>query len=86
MYKLTRQQSNFKLLSTEKIMNCFDSTTKLAKIGSAQGTGQVKYVGNTDVFYFGFCFMSPKWTRTKIVGLILSTACTGRLWIPKNIS
>ena len=28
---------------------------------------QVKYVGNTDVFFFGFYFMSPKWTRTKIV-------------------
>ena len=28
---------------------------------------QVKYVGNADVFYFGFYFMSPKWTRTKIV-------------------
>ena len=30
-------------------------------------TQQVKYVGKTDVFYFGFYFMSPKWTRTKIV-------------------
>ena len=30
-------------------------------------TQQVKYVGNTDVFYFGFYFMTPKWTRTKIV-------------------
>ena len=29
-------------------------------------TQQVKYVGNTDVFYFGFYSMSPKWTRTKI--------------------
>ena len=28
---------------------------------------QVKYVGNTDVFCFGFYFMSPKWTKTKIV-------------------
>ena len=28
---------------------------------------QVKYVGNTDVIYFGFYFMSPKWTRTKLV-------------------
>ena len=32
-----------------------------------RSTQQVKYVGNTDVFYFGFDFMSPKWTRTKIV-------------------
>ena len=28
---------------------------------------QVKYVGNTDVFCFGLYFMSPKWTRTKLV-------------------
>ena len=26
----------------------------------------MKYVGNTDGFCFGFYFMSPKWTRTKI--------------------
>ena len=33
---------------------------------------QVKYVGNIDVFFFGFYFMSPKWTGTKIViGLTL---------------
>ena len=31
---------------------------------------QVKYVGNTDVFFFGFIFMSPKWTRTKLVIVI----------------
>ena len=31
---------------------------------------QVKYVGNTDVFCFGFYFMSPKWTRTKLVNEI----------------
>ena len=30
-------------------------------------TQQVKYVGTTDAFYFGFYSMSPKWTRTKIV-------------------
>ena len=33
----------------------------------SRGTQQVKYAGNTDVFCFGFCFMSPKWTRTKLV-------------------
>ena len=32
----------------------------------ASSAQQVKYVGNTDVFCFGFYFMSPKWTRTKI--------------------
>ena len=31
-----------------------------------KGTQQVKYVGNTDIFCFGFIFMSPKWTRTKL--------------------
>ena len=31
------------------------------------GAQQVKYVGNTDVFGFGFNFMSPKWTRTKLI-------------------
>ena len=39
MHKLTRQQSNLKLLPTEIPMNDFDSTTKLARIGTAQGTG-----------------------------------------------
>ena len=33
----------------------------------SRGTEQVKYVGNTDVFYFGFNFMGPKWTRTKLM-------------------
>ena len=32
-----------------------------------KGTQQVKYIGNTDVFCFGFSFMSPKWTRTKLI-------------------
>ena len=32
-----------------------------------RGAQQVKYVGNTDVFCFGFNFMSPKWTRTKLI-------------------
>ena len=32
-----------------------------------KGTQQVKYVGNTDVFCFAFNFMSPKWTRTKLI-------------------
>ena len=27
----------------------------------------MKYIGNIDVFCFGFYFMSPKWTRTKLV-------------------
>ena len=32
-----------------------------------RSTQQVKYVGNTDEFCFGFYSMSPKWTKTKIV-------------------
>ena len=39
MHKLTKQQSNLKLLPTEKHLNGFDITTKLARIGTAQGTG-----------------------------------------------
>ena len=32
----------------------------------SRGTQQMKCVGNTDVFCFGFNFMSPKLTRTKL--------------------
>ena len=39
MHKLTRQQSNLKLLLTEKLTNGFDSTTKLARVCTAWGTG-----------------------------------------------
>ena len=67
-----RQQSN---LLTENLQLLFESMTKLARTGSACGTesgvlNRVKYVGNTFVFYFGFYFMSPKWTKTKIAGVI----------------
>ena len=72
MHKFSKQESNLQLLSTEKLTSVDELTTKLAGIGSAQGTGpavaeQVKYVGNTDVFCIGLCYMGPKWTRTKIV-------------------
>ena len=36
------------------------------------GAQQVKYVGNTDVLIFGFNFMSPKWTRTKLIFIVTS--------------
>ena len=39
---------------------------------------QMKNVGNTDAFCFGFYFMSMKWTRTKIVieiTLLLQAYC-----------
>ena len=38
MYKLTRQQSNLKLLPTENLQNFFDVTTKQARTGPAWGT------------------------------------------------
>ena len=34
---------------------------------ASRGTQQMKCVGNTDVFCFGFNFMSPKWTRSKLI-------------------
>ena len=37
MYKLTRQQSNLKLLLTENLQSTFDLTTKQARTGAAQG-------------------------------------------------
>ena len=39
MHKSSKQQSNLQLLSTEKLTNVDESTTKLAGIGSAEGTG-----------------------------------------------
>ena len=33
----------------------------------SMGAQQMKCVGNTDVFCFGFNFMIPKWTRTKLI-------------------
>ena len=59
MHKLSRQQSNLQLLPAKNLTNVDDMTTKLAGIGSARGTGPaalnwLKFVGNTDVFCFGF--------------------------------
>ena len=39
MHKSSKQQSNLQLLSTEKLTNLDESTTKLAGIGSASETG-----------------------------------------------
>ena len=67
------QQSNKKSLTKENLQLLGETTTKLARTAPTQGsrcTQQVKYVGNTDVFCFGFYFMSPKWTRTKFVIVI----------------
>ena len=38
MYTQTRQQSNFKLMSMEKLMDCFYLTTKQARTDAAWGT------------------------------------------------
>ena len=71
MHKLSRQQSNLQLLSTEKLTNVDDMTTTgwdwFCTGNRNSSTQQVKYVGNSDVFCFGYYFMSPKWTRTKLV-------------------
>ena len=69
------QQSNKKSLMKENLQLLFDSTTKQAGTAPIWGieagvAQQVMYVGNTDVFCFGFYFMSPKWTRTKLVIVI----------------
>ena len=39
MHKRSKQQSNLQLLSTEKLTNVDESTTRLTGIGSAWGTG-----------------------------------------------
>ena len=39
MHTSSKQQSNLQLVSTEKLTNVDESTTKLAGNGSAQGTG-----------------------------------------------
>ena len=60
------QQSNEKSLTKESLQLIFDSTTKQARIEA----GALNRFGNTDVFCFGFYFMSPKWTRTKLMIVI----------------
>ena len=39
MHKSSKQQSNLQLLSTEKLADVDESTTRLAGIGSAWGAG-----------------------------------------------
>ena len=68
------QQSNEKLLMKETY-NCLvkqqPNWLELLQMGNRNRcTQQVKYVGNTYVFCFGSNFMSPKWTRTKLVIVI----------------
>ena len=80
----------------ENLLLLGETTTKLARNASTQGieagAQQVKYVGNTDVFCFGFYFLSPKWTRPKFVidisiprGHLMPTSCTEVLRVPLHI-
>ena len=64
------QKSNKKSLTMKKLQVLNDVKTKLSQIVPTQDAQQVKYVGNTDVFCFGFNFMSPKWTRTKLIFVV----------------
>ena len=59
----------------------------------SRGAQQVKYVGTTDVFYFGFNFMSPMdqiltydCDNSVPAGLMMPTACTEVLRVPLHIS
>ena len=71
------QQSNEKSLMKENLQYHRESTTKLARTVPTWGIEtRVKCVGNTFVFCFGFYFMGPKWTRTKIV-IVISPSLQG---------
>ena len=66
------QQSNKKIADSEQLtithLRNNQTVPDCSYMGNRnKGTQQVKYVGNTDVFCFGFNFMSPKWTRTKLI-------------------
>ena len=65
------QQSNEKSVMKENLQYHRESTTKLARTVPTQGieTGVLKVCWKY-FFCFGFYFMSPKWTRTKIVIVI----------------
>ena len=54
MYKLTRQQSNLKLLPTENLQNIFESTTKQARTGSEWGTesGALNRLSMSEIFMY----------------------------------
>ena len=68
------QQSNKKSLMKEKLQYHRESTTKLARTVPTQGVEQGHSTGEVCWKYFcillWFIFMSPKWTRTKIVFVI----------------
>ena len=71
----TRVNNQTKIADNEKLTNslrCNNQTVPdCSYMGNRnRGAQQVKYVGNTDVFIFGFNFMSPKWTRTKLIFVV----------------
>ena len=81
-------KSNGRMLQGSLLMLWMDETrvnnqTKIADDGKLtitlffnNQTGQnCSYMGNTNVFYFGFNFMSPKWTRTKFMIVISLSLC-----------
>ena len=97
MYKLARQQSNLKLLPEDSYEISLNQQPNRLELVLNGKQNQVHSTGEVCWKYFcillWFYFMNPKWTKTKIVieitvpsGLILSTACTGSLWIPLIIS
>ena len=49
------------LCNNQTVPDCFYTGTR------NRGAQQVKYVGNTDVFCFGFNLMSPKLTRPILI-------------------
>ena len=50
-----------KIADKKNLQLLFDSTTKLARTApTGRCMQQVKYVGNTDVFCFGFYFIESK--------------------------
>ena len=72
MDKNTRQQSNKKSLTKENLQLLFDSTTKQARTVPTWGieAGALnRWSMLVKLMYFTlvFNFMSPKWTRTKLV-------------------
>ena len=60
----TMQTVELQLMTSQGSRNCSYMGNR------SRCTQQVKYDGNTDVFCFGFNFVSPKWTRTKFVIVI----------------
>ena len=61
----TIKQKLLTMLNLQLLLNLTTKQVHSYMANRSKATQQVKYVGNTDVFIFGFNFMSPKRTRTK---------------------